>query len=59
MPHDVCAQGRGSDTMGSMKGRILVVDDDVALAEIIGIVLRSEGFEPLFCAHGDLSLIHI
>ena len=39
--------------MGAMKGRILVVDDDVALAEMIGIVLRSEGFEPQFCAHGD------
>ncbi|KGM10012.1 transcriptional regulator [Cellulomonas bogoriensis 69B4 = DSM 16987] len=39
-----------------MKGRILVVDDDVALAEMIGIVLRSEGFEPLFCAHGDEAL---
>ncbi|WP_225753674.1 MtrAB system response regulator MtrA [Actinotalea sp. Marseille-Q4924] len=39
-----------------MKGRILVVDDDVALAEMIGIVLRSEGFEPLFCDHGDEAL---
>lgn len=36
-----------------MKGRILVVDDDVALAEMIGIVLRSEGYEPIFCSHGD------
>ena len=42
--------------MGPMKGRILVVDDDVALAEMIGIVLKSEGFEPLFCAHGDEAL---
>jgi two-component system response regulator MtrA len=32
--------------------RILVVDDDTALAEMIGIVLRSEGFEPVFCADG-------
>lgn len=39
-----------------MKGRILVVDDDVALAEMIGIVLRSEGYEPLFCSHGDEAL---
>jgi two-component system, OmpR family, response regulator MtrA len=30
----------------------LVVDDDTALAEMIGIVLRSEGFEPSFCADG-------
>ena len=39
-----------------MKGRILVVDDDVALAEMIGIVLRSEGYEPIFCSHGDEAL---
>ncbi|GAB3565471.1 MtrAB system response regulator MtrA [Spelaeicoccus albus] len=39
-----------------MKGRILVVDDDTALAEMIGIVLKSEGFEPSFCAHGDTAL---
>jgi len=31
---------------------ILVVDDDPALAEMIGIVLQSEGFEPVFCADG-------
>ena len=35
-----------------MNARILVVDDDTALAEMIGIVLRSEGFEPHFCADG-------
>ncbi len=39
-----------------MKVRVLVVDDDTALAEMIGIVLRSEGFEPVFCADGDLAL---
>lgn len=36
-----------------MKGRVLVVDDDTALAEMLGIVLKSEGFEPHFCASGD------
>ena len=36
-----------------MNARILVVDDDTALAEMIGIVLKSEGFEPHFCATGD------
>jgi two-component system response regulator MtrA len=36
-----------------MNARILVVDDDTALAEMIGIVLRSEGFEPHFCADGS------
>ncbi|GAB3048337.1 MtrAB system response regulator MtrA [Sediminivirga luteola] len=39
-----------------MKGRILVVDDDTALAEMIGIVLKSEGFEPSFCTTGDEAL---
>ncbi|GMA25164.1 DNA-binding response regulator [Luteimicrobium album] len=35
---------------------MLVVDDDTALAEMIGIVLKSEGFEPVFCADGDAAL---
>lgn len=35
-----------------MNARILVVDDDTALAEMIGIVLRTEGFEPSFCDDG-------
>jgi two-component system OmpR family response regulator/two-component system response regulator QseB len=39
-----------------MTARILVVDDDTALAEMIGIVLRSEGFEPSFCGDGSLAL---
>jgi two-component system response regulator MtrA len=39
-----------------MRGRVLVVDDDTALAEMIGIVLRGEGFEPSFCADGDKAL---
>jgi len=38
--------------MRNMNPRILVVDDDIALAEMIGIVLRSEGFEPFFSADG-------
>jgi two-component system, OmpR family, response regulator MtrA len=36
-----------------MNVKVLVVDDDTALAEMIGIVLRAEGFEPSFCAHGS------
>src|SRR5665647_2753474 len=39
-----------------MSARILVVDDDTALAEMIGIVLHGEGFEPSFCADGALAL---
>jgi two-component system response regulator MtrA len=38
--------------MDPMKGRVLVVDDDTALAEMLGIVLKGEGFEPVFCADG-------
>ncbi len=39
-----------------MASRILVVDDDTALAEMLGIVLRSEGFEPHFAADGSQAL---
>lgn len=39
-----------------MKAKILVVDDDEALSEMIGIVLRNDGFEPVFCATGDAGL---
>lgn len=39
-----------------MKQRVLVVDDDTALAEMIGIVLRSEGLDPVFCGDGDQAL---
>ena len=39
-----------------MTSRILVVDDDTALAEMIGIVLRTEGFEPVFCADGAVAV---
>ncbi len=39
-----------------MKSRVLVVDDDPALAEMLGIVLRGEGFEPAFVADGDAAL---
>jgi two-component system response regulator MtrA len=42
--------------MSPAKGRVLVVDDDTALSEMLGIVLRSEGFEPVFCATGDRAL---
>ena len=32
--------------------RVLVVDDDQALSEMLGIVLRAEGYEALFCEDG-------
>jgi two-component system response regulator MtrA len=42
--------------MGGMRARVLVVDDDPALAEMLGIVLRSEGFAPSFVADGERAL---
>src|ERR687886_1356120 len=42
--------------MRAMKGRVLVVDDDLALAEMLGIVLRGEGFDPCFVEDGDRAL---
>jgi two-component system response regulator MtrA len=39
-----------------MRARVLVVDDDPALAEMLGIVLRSEGFLPSFVADGERAL---
>jgi two-component system response regulator MtrA len=39
-----------------MSARILVVDDDVALAEMISIVLRGEGFTPLQAFDGAEAL---
>lgn len=38
--------------MPPVKSKVLVVDDDVALSEMLGIVLRAEGFDPVFCADG-------
>ncbi|WP_161928763.1 MtrAB system response regulator MtrA [Gordonia crocea] len=39
-----------------MKPRVLVVDDDAALAEMLTIVLRGEGFEPFHVADGTQAL---
>jgi two-component system response regulator MtrA len=39
-----------------MRSRVLVVDDDSALAEMLGIVLRSEGFDLSFVADGERAL---
>jgi two-component system response regulator MtrA len=36
--------------------KVLVVDDDAALAEMLGIVLRRSGFEPYFVGRGDRAL---
>lgn len=39
-----------------MDSRILVVDDDPALSEMVGIVLESDGHKAFFCAHGGEAL---
>ncbi len=39
-----------------VKGKVLVVDDDPALAEMLGIVLRGEGLETLFVEDGSAAL---
>lgn len=43
------SEGRG-------KTRILVVDDDAALSEMLQLVLHQEGFETVRCASGDAAL---
>lgn len=48
--------GAGSRTEAGTRGRVLVVDDDIALAEMLGIVLRGEGFDPVFCSNGSEAL---
>jgi two-component system response regulator MtrA len=42
--------------MVTMSARVLVVDDDPALAEMLGIVLRGDGFEPAFVSDGSRAL---
>ena len=38
------------------RGRILVVDDDASLAEMLTIVLRQEGFDGRVVTRGDLAM---
>lgn len=38
------------------KNKILVVDDDAALSEMLQLVLRQEGFETAHCPHGSIAL---
>jgi len=40
-----------------VKRRVLIVDDDAELAEMLGIVLRAEGFESFFAADGEAALL--
>jgi two-component system response regulator MtrA len=45
-----------AESVRSPRGRVLVVDDDASLAEMLTIVLRNEGFEPRACASGDKAM---
>ena len=56
MPHYRAHGGGRDETMRRMSHRVLVVDDDTALAEMIGIVLSADGIEPSFCADGGGAL---
>ena len=56
MPISTATPRPARTTVALMAARVLVVDDDTALAEMLGIVLRSEGFEPFFCADGSRAM---
>jgi two-component system, OmpR family, response regulator MtrA len=47
---------QGEQGVAGTRGKVLVVDDDAALAEMLGIVLRTEGFDSRVCASGDGAL---
>ena len=38
------------------RGRVLVVDDDSSLSEMLTLVLRTEGFEPMVCSTGEKAM---
>ena len=50
------ALSRFGDTMDTMRQRILVVDDDPSLAEMLTIVLRGEGFDTAVIGDGTQAL---
>jgi two-component system response regulator MtrA len=45
-----------TEAANGARGRVLVVDDDAALAEMLGIVLRQEGFDSRVSPTGDRAL---
>jgi two-component system response regulator MtrA len=55
---DTAPETRGTSTIdeSAAKGRILVVDDDASLSEMLSLVLRQEGFESRLVDRGDDAL---
>jgi two-component system, OmpR family, response regulator MtrA len=49
-------QPESRSVVSNGRGRVLVVDDDPSLAEMLTIVLRGEGFEPVVCNTGDQAM---
>src|SRR3954470_6604365 len=49
-------RGRFVDTVRTHRGKVLVVDDDSSLSEMLTIVLRQEGFEPRSVLTGDKAM---
>ncbi len=41
------------------RGKVLVVDDDAALSEMLGIVLRNEGFDSRVVSSGDRAMAEV
>ncbi len=50
------SEAAASQSEYATKGRVLVVDDDASLAEMLTIVLRQEGFDSRMVTRGDLAL---
>ncbi|HYO32429.1 MAG TPA: MtrAB system response regulator MtrA [Nocardioidaceae bacterium] len=44
------------EAVRAQRGKVLVVDDDSSLSEMLTIVLRSEGFESRVCPTGDRAM---
>ncbi len=44
------------EAVRTYRGKVLVVDDDSSLSEMLTIVLRNEGFEPRVCPTGDRAM---
>ena len=53
---DSSEEGGVVEAVRAQRGKVLVVDDDSSLSEMLTIVLRNEGFEPRVCPTGDRAL---